>query len=98
MKLFSKKQLNRKNHNILFKAVYATLTPLKLFKNSLKSSSKFLKISGENFLKKFYGPSGCQVHQYACRVYIGQIEFNLVFGFLSVWDDDIARPVVLIAC
>ena len=47
MKLFSKKQLNRKNHNILFKAVYATLTPLKLFKNSLKSSSKFLKISGE---------------------------------------------------
>ena len=49
-KNFSKKQLNRKNHNILFKAVlYATLTPLKLFKNSWK----FLKILKNFRSKKF---------------------------------------------
>ena len=54
-KTFLRNSWIEKNHNILFKAVlYATLTPLKLFKNCWKFFSKFLKISGvKNFKKKF---------------------------------------------
>ena len=84
---FSKKQLNWENYNILLKSSIWDSHALKIIQKCLKVPKKFFKISGE-FLKKFYASSGCQVHQYACRVYIGQSLFRpgfWIFICLGWW-------------